>query len=303
MKHSKQQCVLVLVAVVWGSLYLLAKRLGGASILDFLILRFAFASLALLPLAWRGKRTIRRNEFAWGMTAGVFLGAVYLCLMAALQFSDSASVGAISALTIACVPLLDFVLTRRDIQPQTGLGICLGVLGVRFFSTAASAANSTGIFLALLGALCYAIYFVVVERIPRSANVINVSFVQMACVMGLCVGLRFIAGTGQSAIETRGSVLLAAAICGVLGNAIGFTAQNWAQRFISSHRAALLLSLESPFAVLFGVLGQESLSIGMMLGCLVMFAGVWLVLSGAGKDTAAPAPQADEESERSSPWA
>src|SRR5579859_5105115 len=97
MKHSKQQSVLIAVAAVWGSLFLLAKHFGGASVLDFLILRFAFASLALLPIALRQSRLLTRGELAWGLKAGLVLGAGYLCLTSALQYSDSSQVGVISS--------------------------------------------------------------------------------------------------------------------------------------------------------------------------------------------------------------
>ncbi|HLY25530.1 MAG TPA: hypothetical protein VKQ72_04265, partial [Aggregatilineales bacterium] len=47
---------------------------------------------------------------------------------------------------------------------------------------------------------------------------------------------------------------------------------------LRSEQVALLLSLESPFAVFFGMVGGEVILSRMLLGCVMMIAGVWLAL-------------------------
>ena len=65
--------------------------------------------------------------------------------------------------------------------------------------------------------------------------------------------------------------------CGVGSSAIAFTLQIVAQKYLHPVTAALLMSMESVFAVLAGwVLLGQTLSAIEALGCALVFAGVIL---------------------------
>ena len=66
--------------------------------------------------------------------------------------------------------------------------------------------------------------------------------------------------------------------CGIVSGGIGYTLQMTAQKFTDPTIASLLMSLESVFAVIAGVLLlQERMSVRELLGCIVMFVAILLV--------------------------
>ena len=66
--------------------------------------------------------------------------------------------------------------------------------------------------------------------------------------------------------------------CGIASGGIGYTLQMVGQKFTDPASASLLMSMESVFAVLGGViLLQEKMSGREILGCVIMFAAIVLV--------------------------
>jgi len=269
---KRPHLLLIGVAAIWGSLFLLAKTSSAESVPAFLTARFGFATLALLPFALRRRKRPSRQELAWGLIAGVFLAAGYVCLTMALRSAASSEVGMITSLIIVFVPLLSLLILRRPVDMQTGLGMCIALLGFSFFPFQDSTA-SLGTLLALLGAVFFAAHTLILERIPHECDVLWVTLVQMACVALLCAALWV-----PSPVALSGSSLLGALFCGVAGSALGFLAQNVCQRSVRSEQVALLLSLESPFAVFFGMVGGEVILSRMLVGCVLMTVGVRFAL-------------------------
>jgi Predicted permease, DMT superfamily len=97
--------------------------------------------------------------------------------------------------------------------------------------------------------------------------------------------LRIFIPAGQMA--TRAdllAVLPAILFTGVFSIAIGFTLQVIAQKHTPTNDAALIMSLESVFAVLFGWLFlRESLLPVQIAGCILILAAVVLVQAKNGK--------------------
>ena len=66
-------------------------------------------------------------------------------------------------------------------------------------------------------------------------------------------------------------------VTGVFAGALGYLVATWVQARTTAARAALLFTLEAPFAALFGVLlADEVLGWSGWLGCAVMMAGILL---------------------------
>jgi drug/metabolite transporter (DMT)-like permease len=68
----------------------------------------------------------------------------------------------------------------------------------------------------------------------------------------------------------------------VFAGALGYLVATWVQARTTAARAALLFTLEAPFAALFGVLlANEVLGLAGWLGCAVMLAGIILAQPAA----------------------
>ena len=97
--------------------------------------------------------------------------------------------------------------------------------------------------------------------------------------MSTCfVGFTVIAGlAGQFEVPRGWTVWGALIVTGVFAGALGYLIATWVQARTTAARAALVFTLEAPFAALFGVLlADEVLGWLGWLGCAVMLAGIVL---------------------------
>ena len=101
------------------------------------------------------------------------------------------------------------------------------------------------------------------------------TFLQMATSF---VGFTVIAlALGELEVPHGGTVWGALLVTGVFAGALGYLIATWVQARTTAARAALVFTLEAPFAALFGVLlADEVLGWAGWLGCAVMMAGILL---------------------------
>ena len=127
---------------------------------------------------------------------------------------------------------------------------------------------------ALFGAIAAAATGVAVPP-PATTEDRALTFLQMAVA---CLAFAVIAtARGELTMPESGSVWYALVVTGVFAGALGYLVATWVQSRTTAARAALVFTLEAPFAALFGVLLlSEHLGLLGWAGCAVMLAGILL---------------------------
>ena len=99
------------------------------------------------------------------------------------------------------------------------------------------------------------------ERFAPRYDARALTFLQMAVA---CASFTAIAvARGELALPHDGSVWYALVVTGVFAGALGYLVATWVQSRTTAARAALVFTLEAPFAALFGVvLLSERLGLG-----------------------------------------
>ena len=108
------------------------------------------------------------------------------------------------------------------------------------------------------------------------------TFLQM--LVTFAAFLAIVAATGEIELPDTAQAWYAIVVTGVFAGALGIPRGCWVQVRSSAARAALVFTLEAPFAALFGVvLLSEHLGRVGWTGCAVMLAGI--VLAEPAADT------------------
>ena len=279
------------IAAVWGATFFMVKEATSAfPVMAFLALRFTLASAALVPFMLRQGRWPTRQEWRWGVIAGLLFCGGYVFQTFSLRLVDSGRTGFITGLYVIMVPLLALILLRHPLKLRALLGAGLAVVGLGLLSNAPGG-NLPGDVLAILCALCFAAQIVAVEKFPPDADWRIMSIVQSvvvavicaalvplqaavhACDTAVCLSLGTFAEPLPTALPLK--VLAVAAFTGLIATALGLVIQVWAQRRLSPSDTALIFVMESPFSALFGFLFLgEMLSAGGLLGCGLMLTGM-----------------------------
>jgi drug/metabolite transporter (DMT)-like permease len=266
---------LVGVTAIWGYTFVpVQKAVAIYPLFAFLAVRFAISSLVLLPFAWRSLRILPRGGVAAGVVGGAFLATAYGLQTAGLELTTVTSTGFITGLYVVLTPVLALVLFRTPVAAAVWVGIVLAVTGLLLLN-GMPGGSAAGNALVLGNAVFQSFQIVAMERFAPRYDARALTFLQMAVS---CVAFSLIAlSRGELAMPNGGTVWYAVVVTGVFAGALGYLVATWVQSRATAARAALVYTLEAPFAALFGVLLlSERLGLAGWTGCAVMLAGILL---------------------------
>jgi drug/metabolite transporter (DMT)-like permease len=266
---------LILVTAVWGVTFVQVKdAVEVYPLFAFLAVRFAIASLALAPPAARRLKTLGRDGLAVGVFLGGVLAAAFALQTAGLQRTTVTSTGFLTGLYVVLTPLLAVALFRSRVGRQLWLAVGIAVAGLVLLGGAPSG-SFEGNALVLVSTVAMALQIVVLERYATRFDAFALTLVEM---LTLSVGFTLIAlALGDLSVPRGATVWGALLVTGLFASAFAFLVQVWAQREVSATRIAIVFSLETVFAGLFGYLldGDRLGTVGWT-GCALILAGIVL---------------------------
>ena len=266
---------LVGVTAIWGVTFVQVQdALALYPLFAFLAVRFAISTAALAPFAWGRLRELPREGYVAGIGVGALLALAYGFQTAGLELTTVSSTGFITGLYVVFTPFIALALFRTPVPPALWAGVGLAVVGL-FLLSGAPGGSATGNALVLAAALAAALQIVALERFAPRYDVRALTFLQMATSF---VGFLAIAlALGELEVPRGRTVWAALLVTGLFAGALGFLVATWVQSRTTAARAALVFTLEAPFAALAGVLlADEVLGWAGWLGCGVMMAGILL---------------------------
>lgn len=266
---------LLAVTAVWGVTFVQVKdAVAIYPLFAFLAVRFALASATLAPAAARRVRDLGREGLVAGGILGALLAAGFGLQTAGLERTTVSSTGFITGLYVLFTPLFALVLFRVRIPPQVWGGVALAVVGLALLS-GVEAGSSTGDLLVLASTAAQALQIVMVERYANRFDAIGLAFLQtLVCATGFAA---IALALGDLSVPRGWTVWSALIVTAVFASAFAYLIQIWAQRRISATRIALIFSLETVWAGLFGyLLAGDRLGWLGWSGCALIFAGIVL---------------------------
>ncbi len=264
---------LVAVTAIWGYTFVpVQEAVAVYPLFAFLAVRFAISTLVLAPFAWRSLGVLPRSGVAAGLGAGALLAVAYGLQTAGLDLTTVASTGFITGLYVVLTPVIALVLFRTPVAAAAWVGVALSVAGLLLLN-GVPGGSALGNALVLGNAVAQSFQIAAMERFAPRYDARALTFLQMAVA---CASFTAIAvARGELALPDDGSVWYALVVTGVFAGALGYLVATWVQSRTTAARAALVFTLEAPFAALFGVvLLSERLGLAGWAGCAVMLAGI-----------------------------
>lgn len=264
---------LVGVTAIWGYTFVpVQQALVTFPVAGFLAVRFAVSALAIAPFAVGALSRTPRAGLAAGLLAGALLALAYGLQTAGLELTTVSSTGFITGLYVVFTPLLALALFRTPVPAILWAGAVLSLAGLLMIS-GIPGGSIAGNALVLGNALAQALQIAVMERFAPRYDARALTLLQMLVSCGAFVLLA--AALGQLELPRTWTVWYAAIASGAFAGALGYLVATWVQSRTTAARAALVFTLEAPFAALFGVvLLSERLGWLGWAGCAVMLAGI-----------------------------
>ncbi len=270
----KADLTLFFIAIIWGSAFV-AQRIAGqmGSVYLFNGVRYILAGLVVFPFV-RLKTSMPREQFKWMFIAGFLLFVAAALQQAGMQFTTAGNAGFITSLYVVFVPFVVLFGWREKPHWMSVVAVGMAVVGAYLLSTGGKGLEvQRGDALELVGALFWALHVVVLGKFASRFEPMSFSVGQLL----VCGLLNLTLGLFVEQPVFSWSLAGAAVYTAVMSLGLCYTLQVWAQRHTPPSDAALILSLESVFAVLAGWLLLNELLTGIqVLGCLLIFLAVGL---------------------------
>ncbi|MBQ8895077.1 MAG: DMT family transporter [Clostridia bacterium] len=282
MEKIRKNIAAVLAALIWGTAFV-AQSFGAALMPPFAFntIRSVIATLSLILvvvlfakvkkepiLPPKGKR---KELLIGGICCGAALAIASAFQQAGLAYTDPGKGGFITALYIVLVPIAGLFFKKR--APFT-VWIAVGVAaaGLYFLCIKESFTVEAGDLLILCSAFCYTAQILIIDHFTERVESVRLSCVQFFVVTVISGLLMLLFEQPDWSVLPRCTIPLL--YTGVLSSGVAYTLQIVAQKGSNPTVISLLLSLESVFAVLAGLVFGDTMSGREWLGCGLMLAAV-----------------------------
>ena len=187
--------------------------------------------------------------------------------------TSSGKAGFITALYILFVPLLGLLMHKKP-RPIIWLCVAMSIFGLYLLCVTDGLGSVRGSDLMVLAcAVVFAVHIQIIDRFAPLVDGVRMSCIQFFVCGAIALVLTFIFEKPDfsALLAAWGPVLYA----GVMSSGVGYTLQIIGQKYTNPTVASMILSLESVFAVLGGIviLGQMPAA-REIVGCCVMFAAI-----------------------------
>lgn len=266
--------------VIWGSAFI-AQSVGMDKIgpFTFQAVRCFLAVVFLFPasaLFSKGKPFWKSwaDPALWrsGVICGLALFAASSLQQIGLVYTDAGKAGFLTAMYIVFVPFLGLFLGQRPGRNAL-LSLIPAIVGLYLLSCTSVSGINKGDVLLLLCAVAFSVQILLIDRHCAGLDGLKLNCIQALVVAVLSVPWALLTETVDASLIA--SCWLPLGYAGVLSMGVAYTLQIVGQKRVAPSAAALLMSLESVFAALFGwLLLHETMTRAEELGCVLVFAAV-----------------------------
>ncbi|MDA8211493.1 MAG: EamA family transporter [Clostridia bacterium] len=277
---------LVMVTVIWGSTFIITK-LGLAQFPPFtyLAIRFVLAFGVLMMLFGREVLQAGRRTWLAGGLIGLILFLGFATQTAGLQFTTAAKSGFITGLSVVLTPIMAALILKQKTMPNVLVGALLAFSGlsVLAYNPEVAAGLNLGDLLTLLCALAFACHIVVVAKYAPNMDTGVFTTIQLG-VAGVACSLMSLLLEKWPAHLITAWTWVGLVYMGVVATALVFFIQNWAQRYTTPGRAAVIFTLEPVFTAVFACfILNELLTWRSLLGGGLILGGILIAEIKWGK--------------------
>lgn len=294
-KKARGNIMLLITAIIWGSAFVAQSvAMDYLGPFTFNSVRNFVGSLVLIPVILvfdsirkkeqaaanlpeptdEEKQAQRKVMIKGGVACGIFLFLASNTQQIGIQYTTVGKASFITALYIIIVPIFGLFL-RKKVRPILWLCVALGAVGLYLLCINEGFSIAKGDLIVILCAVLFAGHIMVIDHFSPKADGVKLSCIQFFVVAVLSTVAMLITE------EPKLSLILMAwkpiLYAGVLSSGVAYTLQVVAQKDTDPTVASLLLSLESVFGVLAGMLVLHEMMSGReILGCIIMFAAIIL---------------------------
>lgn len=267
---------LLATTAIWGSSFLVMKdSLERQDVNSFLASRFVLAALimfAFKPKSFSGLNSvfIKRAVLTGVLATGGFISQTF-----GLTLTTVSNTGFITGLYLVFTPLIAWLLLKHRITRAQWSAVLVATIGLYLIAYNGISVG-IGEILVLISAILFAAQIVAIGELSDGKNSYSLTLIQIT-VAAVVFSVLALIGGYQAPPDS--SVWVAVIFTAVFATFFGFLIQVKAQAVMSATVAGVLLAMETPFALFFGLyFDNDPFTLRIMSGGTLVMLAMALVI-------------------------
>lgn len=286
--QTKGSLILLLTAAIWGFAFVAqSSAMDSVEPFTFTGIRFCIGAMVLLPVIIikdgkekrrdTYKKTDRKTLIIAGVLCGLalFTGSI-LQQLGIAEGADTGKAGFLTAIYILLVPVIG-IFFKKKVALRIWLCVVMALAGIYFLSVKKSdgfALEKADVLL-IICAFAYSIQITLVDYFVNKTDAVKMAALQFLTA-GI-IGLIFMIFTETPDRNSIMDAALPILYTGVLSSGVAYTLQIVGQKYSRPTEASLIMSLESAFALIGGMIilkqfpsGREWIGMGIMFVAIML---------------------------------
>lgn len=280
---SNKWFFLVILAIVWGSSFILIKRgLVGLTPYQLGSLRMVFAALFLLLIGSQSIKHIQSHHWKYLAVTAIFGTFVPVYLFSLAQTEISSSVSAIlNSLTPLNTLIFGIILFKIDFQRRQIMGVVIGLLGsaILILNGAANHPEQNYYYaiLIVIASFCYALNVNLIKTYLSDLNPLSITTGNFVLILIPALIALYVSGFFDAIQVTQTQEVIGyIAVLGIVGTGMANILFFKLIKISSPVFASSVTYLIPVVAFLWGLVDNETLTLVQSLGAVVILFGVYL---------------------------
>jgi len=286
-KRINQVLILVILAIIWGSSFILMKKgLRSYTAFEITLYRILVVFIVFIPFCIKKFTSLSKKDFLIISLTGLIGNAIpYFLFIKAQTFIDSSLNGILNSITPLFTILFGTLLFNQKFTLKTFIGVVTGLVGaIGLIITANGGDLSLNALiyslLPLAGSACYALNLNIIKIYLSNISAVlitGVSFFIIGPISGVLLVYQTEFFNQIIYNDTNQINLIYITLLGVIGTGFAVWLFNLLIKETSSVFASSVTYLIPIVAIIWGIIDGEGFSIFEAIFCFVIFAGVYLI--------------------------
>ena len=269
--------MLLLAAFIGGGGFISVKYLldWGYDPYQVIFGRFLMASLCMGIVYHKRLRKITKKEWKVGSILGALLAAMFVLMTVGLLYTTPSINAFLVNIQAVLVPFICWGVFRQKPTRNHFIAALMTLIGVCCLSLTADFRIDFGAALTLLAALAFSMQMAFLGNLTDGCDSVHIAITENISMLVMMTVVLNFTGWDMPAMTmpSFGNFFFLGAFC----TAGYFVLQSAGQQITSPNKAAIIITSESIFAVIFSaVLYGERMNLRGYIGCIIIFAAMML---------------------------
>jgi len=284
---------LLATTAVWGGAFLIMKdSLVRQDVYSFLASRFILAAAFMLIYKPKSLSGLDRKFIKRAILIGLLLCSGFIFQTFGLTQTTVSKTGFITGLYLVFTPLISWLILKREVFRIQWLAVLLATGGLYSISFN-GLSFGIGELLVFISALLFAGQIVALGELSDGKNTYALTLIQILVSAVIFFALALLDGF-QTPPDNQ--VWFAVFYTAFFATFLGFLIQTKAQSVMSATVAGVLLAMETPFALFFGLyFDNDPLTFRIITGGTLVFIAMALVIWSDSKPTNSGVKKSDKQ--------